>query len=103
MELLRLLEAMGIPLPGAWEIVLSLLFSVIGYVAFRRGRTNQSHALKWSGLALMLFPYVVSDLVWMLAVGVVLTSWVYAAWKSDDMHEANQKPGPLRTGRDNLH
>jgi hypothetical protein len=58
-----------------------ILFGIIGYVAFRHGRKSSRTELTIAGVALMLFPYVVSE-TWMLwAVGAGLTAWVFAKWQ----------------------
>ena len=77
---LKQLETLGLVLPSAAYIFGAILFGIIGYVAFRRGRKTSSAALTWTGLALMLYPYAVSQ-TWMLWVlGVALCGWVYLKW-----------------------
>ena len=52
----------------------------IGYVSFRRGRKASSPALTWTGVALLVYPYVVPQ-TWLLwVVGAALCGWVYAKW-----------------------
>jgi len=80
MNELKQLETLGLVLPSAAYIFGAILFGIIGYVAFRRGRKTSSAALIWTGLALMLYPYAVSQ-TWMLWVlGVALCGWVYLKW-----------------------
>jgi len=80
MNELKQLETLGLVLPSAAYIFGAILFGIIGYVAFRRGRKTSSAALTWTGLALMLYPYAVSQ-TWMLWVlGVALCGWVYLKW-----------------------
>jgi hypothetical protein len=76
--MLGLLEAAGITLPSRAYIVAILLFSVIGMVLFWRGRRRKQQKIKWIGLALMLYPYVVWGTVPVYVVGVVLC--LSAAW-----------------------
>jgi hypothetical protein len=76
-EMLGLLEAAGITLPSPAYIVAVLLFGVIGMVLFWRGRRRKQPKIKWIGLALMLYPYVVWGTVPVYVVGVVLCG---AAW-----------------------
>ena len=80
MEELKKLEALGLVLPSPAYIAGALLFGILGYVAFRRGRKAASPALTWTGVALMLYPYAVAQ-TWLLwAVGAVLCGWVYVKW-----------------------
>ncbi len=58
-------------------IVLGFVFSAIGYVAFRYGRKMQLLPPTALGLALMLYPLLVSDAVWTAAVGVGLTAGLW--------------------------
>ena len=80
MDELKTLEAMGLVLPGTAYIAGAILFGIIGYLVFRRGRKTERPVLTWSGLALMLYPYAVSQ-TWLLwLVGAGLCSWVYLKW-----------------------
>ncbi len=47
-----------------------LVFSLVGYAAFRYGRKNDRSRTMWIGVALMLYPYIVSP-TWLLYVGGV--------------------------------
>ena len=79
---LKQLETLGLVLPSAAYVFGAILFGIVGYVAFRRGRKTSSAALTWTGVALMLYPYAVSQ-TWMLWVlGVALCGWVYLKWSS---------------------
>ena len=77
MDELKTLEAMGLVLPSPAYIVGAIFFGIIGYVVFRRGRKSERSVLTWSGVALMLYPYAVSETWLLLVIGAVLCSWVY--------------------------
>ncbi len=80
MDELKTLEAMGLVLPSPSYIVGAIFFGIIGYVVFRRGRKSERSVLTWSGAALMLYPYAVSE-TWLLwAIGAGLCGWVYYQW-----------------------
>jgi hypothetical protein len=49
-----------------------LVFSLVGWVAFRYGRKQDHPVTLWLGVALMLYPYVVSDTRLLYVVGVAL-------------------------------
>jgi len=80
MEELKTLEAMGLVLPSPIYIFGVIVFGVMGYVVFRRGRKTNRPVLTWTGVALMLYPYAVSQ-TWLLwALGVGLCGWAYLKW-----------------------
>lgn len=81
MDEIRQLESFGLDLPSPLFIVGAILFGVIGYVAFRRGRKATLSRLTWAGIALMVYPYAVSQ-AWLLwLVGVCLCGYVYFIWE----------------------
>jgi len=68
---------MGLVLPTPWYIAGAVLFGLIGWAVYRRGRRDEQSRLVWIGVALMLYPYAVSE-TWVLwAVGVGLTAVAY--------------------------
>ena len=80
MNELKQLESLGWVLPSAGYMVGAIVFGILGYIAFRRGRKSAKPALVWIGVVMMLYPYVVSD-TWLLwAVGVGLCFWTYNQW-----------------------
>jgi len=80
MNELKTLQSMGLVLPSPMYLLGSLVFGIIGYLAFRRGRKMQRPELLWPGVGLMIYPYAVSG-TWMLClVGALLTVWVYGKW-----------------------
>jgi hypothetical protein len=80
MNELKQLDPLGLVLPTPAYILAAILFGIIGLVAFRRGRKRSVSVLTWSGVALMLYPYVISQ-TWMLwLVGIALSGMVYAKW-----------------------
>lgn len=80
MDELKNLESLGLVLPSPAYLLGAILFGLVGYAAFRRGRRTSRSALTWMGLALMLYPYAVSS-TWLLwVVGVAFCGWVYVNW-----------------------
>lgn len=79
MNELKTLESLGLELPGPWYIVGSILFSIVGYVVYRRGKNSAQTALKWIGVALMLYPYAISDTLLLYLCGAALcgAAWYY--------------------------
>ena len=80
MNELKNLESLGLVLPSPAYIIGAILFGIVGYAAFRRGRKTSTSSLTWTGVALMVYPYAVAQ-TWLLwAVGIALCGWLYAKW-----------------------
>ena len=80
MNELQNLESLGLVLPGPGYIAGAILFGIVGYVAYRRGRKTSQPVITWTGVALMVYPYAVPQtwLLWLIGVG--LCGWLYAKW-----------------------
>jgi hypothetical protein len=77
MDELKLLESLGLALPGPAYLFGMILFSVIGLAAYRYGKRAASAAARWLGIALMLYPYAVSETWLLYLVGTLLCiAWV---------------------------
>ena len=80
MNELRALESMGLTLPSPAYLLGSILFGIFGYIALRHGRKSSKIDMTIAGVALMVYPYAVSQ-TWVLwVVGVALSGWVYFKW-----------------------
>ena len=77
MDDLKTLESMGFTLPSPAYLVGALLFGIIGIAAYRYGKKASLDTAKWIGVALMLFPYVISATWLMYAVGTGLCIGLY--------------------------
>jgi hypothetical protein len=67
-------------LPSATYILGAILFGIIGYVVFRRGRKTSRATLTWGGVVLMLYPYAISQ-TWLLwVIGMALCGWLFMQW-----------------------
>ena len=72
---------MELTLPTPSYILGAIIFGLVGYVAFRHGRKSSRLEMTLCGIALMLYPYAVSQ-TWVLwAVGLALTAWAFFTWK----------------------
>lgn len=58
--------------PTPAVLVGGLVFSIVGYAAFRYGRRTGRSRTVWLGVALMLYPYVVSRTSLLYAIGIAL-------------------------------
>ena len=79
MDELQTLQDLGFTLPTPAYLAGVLLFSLIGMVAWYQGKRRNRPTTRWLGLALMLYPYVVSNTVLLYLTGVVLTA---LAWRA---------------------
>jgi hypothetical protein len=71
------LQSLGITLPTPAYIAGVILFSVLGFAAWRWGGRRERPPVRWLGLALMLYPYVVSDTLGLYVVGATLCAAIY--------------------------
>jgi len=69
MDNLKMLESMGLTLPSLAYLIGTILFSIIGYASYRYGKKASIRTAKWIGIALMIYPYAISETWLMYAVG----------------------------------
>lgn len=77
MDELKALEALGFTLPSPAYIFGAVLFGVIGIAAYRYGKRTSVAAIRWLGIALMLYPYVIPETWLLYAVGAALCATAY--------------------------
>lgn len=77
MDQLEALEALGFTLPSPAYIFGAILFGVIGIAAYRYGKKTDVAATRWLGIALMLYPYAISETWLLYVVGTGLCAAVY--------------------------
>jgi hypothetical protein len=63
----------------AGSLFTSLIVSSVGFVLFHYGRKQQRFPHLITGLVLMIYPYFVGGVFWMLAVAVVLLTLLWLA------------------------
>ncbi len=75
---LETLGALGITLPSPAYIVGVIVFGVVGLVAYYYGKRNGRPRMRWLGLALMLYPYVVWQtwLMYVVGIGLCIAIWL---------------------------
>jgi hypothetical protein len=78
-ETLGLLESMGITLPTPAYLAGVFIFGVAGMVLFWQGRRRRNARVKWIGLALMLYPYLIWGTVpvYVAGAGLCVAAWWY--------------------------
>lgn len=72
MDELKALQGLGLELPSPAYIAGAILFGLLGCAAFRHGRKQGRRRTVWLGVALMLYPYLVSQTWALYLVGAVL-------------------------------
>ncbi len=78
MDELKTLESLGFTLPGPAYIAGAILFGIIGFAAYRYGKKASLVTFKWTGVALMLYPYAITDTGLLYGVGAALCLGLYA-------------------------
>jgi hypothetical protein len=66
---LQAVESLGLTLPTPAYLIGAILFGLIGFAAYRYGKKMLQPNAKWIGIAMMLYPYVVSNTWLLYAVG----------------------------------
>ena len=77
MDELKTLESLGFTLPSPAYIAAAIVFGIIGFVAYRHGKKTARVKVKWIGVALMLFPYAISETWLLYLVGAGLCIAIY--------------------------
>jgi hypothetical protein len=80
-DAMAMLDELGVALPTPAYLAGTLLFSLIGIVAWIGGRRRGNRAVKWLGLALMLYPYLIWTTVPLYGVGIALSAVTAWAWR----------------------
>ena len=84
MERLSDLQALGLTLPSPAYIFGAILFGIAGIAAYRYGKRMGRQRTRWLGVALMLYPYVISNTWLMYGVGALLGAGVYVDGRGGD-------------------
>ena len=77
-DTLETLDALGITLPSPAYLIGVIVFSLVGIAAYYYGKRQGRSRMRWLGLALMLYPYVVWQ-TWLLYVagaGLSIAAWL---------------------------
>jgi hypothetical protein len=77
MNELSALRSLGLELPSPTYIVGAIVFGLVGWVAFRRGRTSGRKPTMWMGVALMVYPYLIPGTLALYLIGLALCAGLY--------------------------
>ncbi len=69
MNELKAIESAGFALPSMAYLAGTILFSILGFAAYRYGRKASRSGPLWIGVVLMIYPYAVSQTWLLYAVG----------------------------------
>lgn len=77
MDDLNTLASLGLALPSPIYLFGAILFGIVGFAAYRYGKKAGLAKPKWIGVAMMLYPYVISETWLLYAVGAGLCALLY--------------------------
>ncbi|MGP1682029.1 MAG: hypothetical protein ACTS8S_06870 [Giesbergeria sp.] len=80
METLSALQSLGLELPSPAYIAGAIVFGLIGMAAYWHGKRAQQRGRRWLGVALMFYPYAVSQTWVLYLVGAVLCAGLWWDW-----------------------
>ena len=72
MDDLSALQSFGLSWPSPAYIFGAVVFGLAGIAAYRYGGKAGRPRTKWLGVALMLYPYLISGTAWLYVVGAAL-------------------------------
>jgi hypothetical protein len=78
MDELKTLESLGFTLPSPAYIAAAIVFGIIGFAAYRYGKKTARVKVKWIGVALMVYPYFISETWLLYVVGAGLCIALYS-------------------------
>jgi hypothetical protein len=79
MDDLQALASLGFTLPSPAYLFGAIVFGIIGYAGYRYGKRAAIPTTKWIGIALMLYPYVISETWLLYALGIGLCFGLYVS------------------------
>ena len=81
MDDLQAIQSLGFSLPTPAYLAGALLFSLVGFAAYRYGKKDSRKNVKWIGVALMVYPYAISETWQLYLAGAALCAGLY--WLRD--------------------
>lgn len=71
------LQSLGLGLPSPAYIFGAIAFGIVGFAAWRYGKKAERPRTKWLGVALMFYPYAVSQTWLLYGVGAALCAGLF--------------------------
>lgn len=76
-DTLSALQSLGFTLPSPAYLLGAFVFGLIGFAAYRIGKSREAPWTRWLGVTLMFYPYAVSNTQLMYTVGAALCLALY--------------------------
>jgi len=73
------IQSLGFSLPSPAYLFGAIVFGAIGFAAFLYGKKQGLAWPKWTGVALMLYPYLISQTWQLYVVGIALCAALWFA------------------------
>jgi hypothetical protein len=77
MDEMNTLGSLGLSLPSPAYLFGLIFFGIAGFAAYRYGKKAALAKPKWIGIAMMLYPYAISETWLLYAIGVGLCVMLY--------------------------
>ncbi|QDL35889.1 hypothetical protein [Rhodoferax sediminis] len=74
---LSAMQSLGFTLPSPAYLFGAIVFGLVGLVAWRYGKKTQRPATQWLGVALMFYPYAISQTWLLYVVGMALCAGLF--------------------------
>jgi hypothetical protein len=68
---------MDLSLPSPAYLAGSLIFGIIGFAAYRYGKSTDQYQTRWLGVGLMVYPYAISQTWLLYLLGAILCGCLY--------------------------
>jgi hypothetical protein len=76
-EELNSLQTLGLTLPTPAYLFGAIIFGLLGLAGYRYGKLHARPYVRWLGVALMLYPYAISETWLLYACGLALCGAIY--------------------------
>lgn len=92
------LSALGLLLPSLAYLIGSIVFGIVGFIAYRKGKKTSNRHLFWLGVALSIYPYFVSSTWLMYLIGTALCglAWHVNRYQTDKPQTLEEEPELLK-------
>ena len=96
MDNLSALSALDLSLPSKEYILGAILFSIIGWIAYRHGKKEAYPQIKWIGIVLMVYGYFASETWALYLIGGGLCAGLYWFYKQKPANALTALPLPVK-------
>ena len=68
-----------------WSLLASIIFGLLGWSVYRKGRRESQVHLAVIGILMMIYPYFTDTAKANWGIGIALTGLVYYSWNKDSL------------------